>query len=103
MVQTAAKVDDKENEQPQVSSDTPSRPAPVSKLHKTKKGGVAKPVKKTKKTLTVKKSIKEKLLSMPKHERKAFLLKLKEKHKPLVSVGEEAKKIWERMRRYEPL
>jgi pumilio family protein 6 len=82
----------------QTSTSTPTSVYSKSakKLHSTDDGGISKG--KMKRVITVKKSVKEKLLKMDKKERKAFLLKLKEKHKPHIHIAQKAKQLWEIIR-----
>ncbi|KAI6182018.1 PUM-HD domain-containing protein [Aphelenchoides fujianensis] len=48
--------------------------------------------------ITVKKSVKEKLLAMPKKERREFIRQLRAQKRPDFAVVQDAKKIWEKLR-----
>ncbi|KAI6202987.1 PUM-HD domain-containing protein [Aphelenchoides besseyi] len=51
-----------------------------------------------KRVLTVKKSVKEKLMTMDRKERREFIRELRAQHKPDFVVAQDAKKIWEKLR-----
>ncbi|KAI6192651.1 PUM-HD domain-containing protein [Aphelenchoides besseyi] len=57
-----------------------------------------KTVKGAKRTLTVKKSVKEKLMAMDRKQRREFIRELRAQHKPDFAIAQDAKKIWEKLR-----
>lgn len=58
------------------------------------------PLKGTKKKIIVKKSVKEHLLTLNRKERKEFIRNLRAKSRPNFEISFEAKKMWEKLRRW---
>ncbi|KAI6181978.1 PUM-HD domain-containing protein [Aphelenchoides fujianensis] len=82
----------KENRQEEQPKETPDEPMDdeAEKPKSLKRGPRPK--------ITVKKSVKEKLLAMPKKERREFIRQLRAQKRPDFAVVQDAKKIWEKLR-----